>query len=80
MGIKWSLLEDRANATVRRAGYSEYPEDDASVWDRESWGAACCFLQWLLTGAMPGFFTLFFLFHLKSHLLSALPLAPVAVS
>lgn len=34
MGIEESLLEDMANATVRRAGYSEYPGDDAAGWDR----------------------------------------------
>lgn len=34
MGIEESLLEDMANAIVRRAGYSEYPGDDEAGWDR----------------------------------------------
>lgn len=45
-----------ANATVGRAGYSEYPGDDAAGWDRGVLAASCCCF---LPGAMPGFFTLF---------------------
>lgn len=71
MGIEEFLLEEMANATVGRAGYSEYPGDDAAGWDRGVLAASCCCF---LPGAMPGFFHSVFLLHLKSNLLPALPL------
>lgn len=40
----------------------------------ESWGALCCFLLWLPARSQARLFHSVFLFHLKSNLLSVLPL------